>query len=268
MEMTSNGVSNSRIQTYKSCRRLYELQYVYGVKAKPTETLERGLNYHDKIEKMLKGDGLVFDENIKTNAMAVAFQKYIAPALNASVCEDWFEFYPSGSKRAVFGRIDALNSDGKLIEHKTTSSEVNGEYWNSLENNEQILTYMLAYKTNTMLYTVCRTPTIRQKKGETDEEFQQRCIDWYDEDTEHKIAVQEIFRSDEQLAEFEDMLSKTINEMYSCELFYRNPNHCHKWGRMCEYASICGHYDPEQTYVGFEIKEEYGKQKESEVLDI
>ena len=33
-------------------------------------------------------------------------------------------------------------------------------------------------------YTVCRKPTIRQKKNETDEEFFGRMVAWYDEDTE------------------------------------------------------------------------------------
>lgn len=246
--------SYSRLQTYKSCRRLYELKYVFNVKStEPIEALERGTSYHDKVELLLQGKDFVHDDS-KTSAMAEAFKKYILPNLNPVAQEEWFEYRTILGDKFV-GRIDALNADGAIIEHKTTSVEINEEYWYTRDLDEQLMSYMYAYKTRKAYYTVCRVPTIRQKKDETDEEFEKRCLEWYDDDTESKIAMREIYHTDEEIESFIKEQALTIREMDDCKLFYKNQSYCTKWGRMCEYAPICQHYDPNQVYVGFEKAE-------------
>ena len=250
-------VSNSQIQCYKSCRRLYELQYVYGVKALSTsQAIETGLGYHAKIEHLFQTGEVLMDENPKTSAMAQAFANHILPELHPVAQEEWFE-YGSGSN-AVLGRIDARNEDGAIIEHKTTSGDIDEMYWYTRYTDEQLMTYMLAYGTNKAYYTVCKTPSIRQKQNETEEQFFKRCVEWYDEDTESKIAMRLIEIPEEQLREFEYMQKATIEEMKNCKLFYRNTGYCNKWNKLCEYAPICQQYDPEQNYVGFEKKEVRG----------
>lgn len=251
-------VSNSRIQCYKSCRRMYQLKYLYGLTPVQTaEVLERGASYHDKVEEILRTGELELglwddDFNPKVSAMASAFNRWIYPSimLEVEAEEEWFS-YKTKSGNEVIGRIDARLLDGTLVEHKTTSGEINEAYWYGLENNEQILTYMAAYGTNKMLYTVCRTPTIRQKKNEDSWEFFNRCKEWYEEDTELKIAKREIWRSPEEIEEFKAEQDAVINEMSDCKLFYRNESHCMKWGGMCEYAPVCRHYDPNLEYVQF-----------------
>lgn len=252
--MAYYNASYSRIQTYKSCRRLYELKYVYGVQStEKIESLERGTSYHEKVEHLLKGEDFEHDDP-KTSAMAEAFKKYILPNLRPVAQEDWFEYETDFGDKFV-GRIDALNEDGAIIEHKTTSGEINEEYWYTRDMDEQLMTYMFAYHTRKAYYTVCRTPLLRQKKNETDEEFYQRCLDWFDEDTESKIAMREVYHTDKEIEDFIVEQAFTIKEMNNCDLFYKNQNYCTKWGRMCEYAPICQHYDPNQTYIGFERKE-------------
>lgn len=246
--------SYSKLQTYKACRRLYELKYVYGVRStEKVEALERGTSYHEKVEQIFR-TGTFEEDDPKTSAMAAAFVKYMMPYLKPVVQEEWFE-YRTQYGDTVVGRIDALNEDGAIIEHKTTSGEINEEYWYTRDTDEQLMTYMLAYGTRKAYYTVCKTPNIRQKKNETDEEFKQRCLDWYDEDTESKIAIRVIYHTDEEIEEFAKEQELIIREMDECRLFYRNQTYCTKWGRMCEYAPICQHYDPDQTYIGFEKTE-------------
>lgn len=246
--------SYSRLQTYKACRRLYQLKYVYGLRStEKIEALERGTSYHEKIESIFK-TGTFEEDDPKTSAMAAAFVKYILPQLNPVVQEEWFEYETSLGDKFV-GRIDALNADGAIIEHKTTSGEIDEEYWYTRDLDEQLMTYMYAYHTKTAYYTVCRTPNIRQKKNETDEEFRQRCFEWFDEDTDTKIAMRQVYHTDEEIADFVKEQELTIREMDECKLFYKNQSYCTKWGRMCEFAPICQHYDPEQVYVGFEKKE-------------
>lgn len=246
--------SSTSIQTYKSCRRLYELKYIHGMEpTQKPEALERGSNYHQKVEQLLSAGEFDRDSD-KTTAMADAFAKYLLPQIDAVAQEEWFEM-PFADGETLVGRIDARTPDGALIEHKTTSGDIDEAYWYSKQYDEQLMTYMLAYGTNRAIYTVCKTPNIRLKKGETEEEFVERCREWYDEDTESKIAMREIVIPQEQLDEFKVMLAQTVGEIERCTLFYRNQNYCTHWGRMCEYAPICQHYDPNEIYVGFEKRE-------------
>ena len=248
------SASYSRLQTYKSCRRLYELKYVYNVRStERIEALERGTSYHEKVAEVLRGKDFEHDDP-KTSAMAEAFRKYILPELKPVMQEEWFEYKTVFGDEFV-GRIDARNADGAIIEHKTTSGEINEEYWYTREFDEQLMSYMYAYGTNKAYYTVCRTPTIRLKKDESDEEFFERCLEWYETDTESKIAMRVICHTDAEIKEFAKEQALTIREMNECKLFYRNQSYCSKWGRWCEYAPICRHYDPNQVYVGFEKAE-------------
>ena len=190
--------SNSSIQTFKACRRLYELKYIYGLEPVDTaEALSVGLQYHDGVENLLKE--WVDYHNAKPNdcedpkirAMVFAFNLYVIPKLAAMKVkpvstEEWFEYQTKGG-HTVVGRVDGRMSGNAIIEHKTTSSSVDGAYFQKLELDEQIPTYMTAFNSDTVYYTVCQKPTIRQKKNESDDEFFGRCVDWYEEDTESKI---------------------------------------------------------------------------------
>lgn len=251
-------LSNSGIQLFKSCRRAYELKYVEGVYPLTSpEVLERGKGYHEKVEALLSGEGFEFDDP-KTDAMAMAFQKYVMPKLGkVKAVEEWFE-KPVG-EHTVIGRCDGILSDGTILEHKTTSYALDDAYIASLQNDEQILTYMWAYGVNDILYTVCKTPTIRLKQNETEDEFRQRCFDWYSEDTEQKIGTINVYRSPEEIAEFDEDLKLMAKEIEQCHNWYRVPSHCMKWGRPCEYASICRNYDPQMEYVGFERRERFNE---------
>ena len=136
------------------------------------------------------------------------------------------------------------------------------QYEYNLQWDEQILAYMLLTGKRKVWYTVCRKPTIRQKKDETEEEFFRRMVEWYDEDTENKIRLFEIARTDEEVNQFRLELIKMFNEIAFAEEqknhialaaspFYRNTCHCGMWGRRCEYSSVCLHYDPNQEYIEF-----------------
>lgn len=250
-------LSNSRIQCFKSCRRKYQLKYIENVvPVQSAEALERGKSYHEKVEMLLSGKMFDFDDP-KTDAMALAFQKHIMPKIGkVEAVEEWFE-RPIDGDRVIVGKCDGRLDSGRILEHKTTSQALDEAYVMGLQNDEQILTYMWAYGVNNILYTVCRTPTIRLKQNETDEEFRQRCFDWYSEDTEQKIGTINVYRSPEEIAEFAKDLEKMVAEIGLCTNYYRVPSHCMKWGRPCEYASICRNYDSQMEYVGFERRERY-----------
>lgn len=252
-------ISNSGIQCFKACRRMYELKYIYEIE--PVETsvaIERGLKYHEVIESILKGED--FDCNDpKISAMAKVFESQM-PVVGSMVqfdkdnVEKWFE-YKTDCGHTVVGRIDAKAKNGFVVEHKTTSGLIDGAYLQRLDFDEQIPTYMLAQKTNGVYYIVCSTPTIKQRKDETDKDFARRCYDWFDSD--RKFSVLTIHRTEDELEKFAKEQDAIINEIEDCKLFYRNPNHCMKWGRLCPYAPICMNYDPDKEYVSFTKREKY-----------
>lgn len=259
-------LSISKIKQFKSCRRAFELKYIEGLEpVRKSEALETGSNYHRLLEEL--NCGVAIDDNItdfsKERAMALAYQKYIFPNFRVVEAEKWLE-YDMGNGDKLVGIVDAIADDGHIVEHKTTGSEITDEYEYNLLWDEQILAYMLMTGERKVWYTICRKPTIRIRKDETEEEFFQRMLEWYDEDTDSKIRLLEIERTDEEVEAFRKDLFVMCDEMKSAcksKIFYRNTCHCHSWGSRCEYSSICLHYDPNQEYIDFIKGEEYGTQK-------
>ena len=243
-------VSISRVKLFKSCRRAYELKYIYGLEpVTKADALTVGSNYHEKLEELYKTGDFDASDLTKESAMATAYKKYIYPKFAVKSVEKWQEC-PLGRHKLI-GRVDGMAEDGWLVEHKTTSLDP-AEYLFNLQWDEQILAYMGMTDTRNAYYTICRKPTIRQKKGESDEEFFHRMAEWYDTDTERKIAVELIQRTDEDVEAFMRDLELTVNDMENPVCLYRNTNYCNCWGRRCEYSPVCLGYNPDLEYVGFE----------------
>lgn len=246
--------SNSKIQCYKTCRKMYERKYIDGMKwTGTTEALEQGKSYHEAVGKVLTSEIVPIDCTPKTRAMARAFMFYIAPRIPERVVEleKPFEYVTDGG-HSIIGCYDGITESGAVIEHKTTSADVNGDYRLALENNEQTLTYMLASGKHYIYYTIIKKPTIRQKANETDEQFEERCFEWYSEQTDSKISFLKIQKTPEELKEFAKLQSDTVNEIANCNLFYKNPNSCNRFNRMCEYFPICDKCDKNEEYENFQ----------------
>ena len=252
-------LSISKIKTFKACRQMYRLKYVEMLEPiQKAEALETGSNYH-KLLETLNTTGEIESGYTKEIAMATAYKKYIYPKFKVSEAEKWLE-YDLGNGDKFVGIADGIANDGHIVEHKTTSQEITEQYEYNLLWDEQILAYMLLTCMRKVWYTVCRKPTIRQKKNETDEEFFERMVAWYDEDTESKIRLLEIERTDNEVEEFRQSLEQIKATMQEAEMdnnFYKNTCHCNVWGRRCEYSSICLNYQPNAEYIDFYRKEEH-----------
>lgn len=248
--------SISKLKLFKACRRKYYFRYVEELEpVKKSEALQTGTNYHELIEWLYThGDLLdVEEDNSKELAMAVAYWKYIYPKFKVTAVEEW-KSKLCGTHMMV-GRIDAIAEDGSLVEHKTTSMSLD-EFEYDLQWDEQMLVYMWLTNTTSIWYTMIRKPTIRQKKNESDEEFFKRMVEWYDEDTDNRIRVVKLERTQKEINECMDGLVTTMNDICNLEgeeggAWYRNTCYCNYWGRRCEYANICLNYDPKENYVEF-----------------
>ena len=253
-------ISISKIRAFKSCRRLYQLRYIEKlVPEKLPQALELGISYHKLLEKIHKGDdSLEYEEYGKDLAMAFAYRKYIWPHLKVfSDIEKRIEYQLTEDCQLV-GIVDGMTADGVIMEHKTTSLNLE-EFEYMLQWDEQVLAYMLATGSRKMVFTVIKKPTIRQRKTETDEEFFNRCIHWYDEDPRERTRIITVERSDAEVKEFEEELKKVAVDIKTAEendSLYKNTGYCKKWGRLCEYAPICLSYKSGEECFGFEKKED------------
>lgn len=260
-------LSISRIKTFKSCRRMYQLKYIEGLMPREkAEALEIGTNYHKLLEELnATGQHWDYVDLSKERAMAEAYYRYIFPRFKVTEAEKELVF-DLGDGNELFGIVDGIANDGHIVEHKTTGSEITEQYEYNLLWDEQILAYMLLTGERKVWYTVCRKPTIRQKQNETEEEFFYRMCEWYDTDTDSKIRLLEIERTDEEVEQFRLELVSMLDTMKKAESvgeYYKNTCHCNMYGRRCEYSSVCLHYDPNQQYLEFERGEATNGTKEN-----
>lgn len=249
-------LSNSRIKTFKACRRMYQLKYVEGLTpVVKSDALKVGSNYHKLIEELYNTGNLPASDGgwTKELAMAAAYAKYIYPKFKVTTTEKWVE-YDLGNGDKLVGVIDAVCEDGTLVEHKTCGYPVTEAYEYGLQWDDQLLAYMLITGQRKMWYTVCRKPTIRQRSGESDKDFFDRMVYWYDDETDSKIRLIEVTRTDAEVEEFRhslEVIKATMQEAEQQKNYYTNPCHCNAYGGRCEYSSVCLHYDPNQQYIDF-----------------
>jgi hypothetical protein len=246
------NISYSEIRCYKTCRRKYYLAYVEGLKPiNPPEPLSTGSSFHEKVAAILK-DGAFEYTGDKTDAMAYAWMTYALPKLPAlsNSPEEFFEveLAPDVTLRGV---VDARAVDGLPVEHKTCGYSIDEKYQHRLLWDDQVPTYLIYSGDNEMWYTVVQKPSIRIKKGETDEQFHERMIRWYDDETDSKVQVFKVRRDRDELEEKREEIIAIAREINECKFHYRNPSACSILG--CEYESICLEYDPEFV-IGFERK--------------
>ena len=241
------NLTASMLRTYKSCPRLYELQYIKMLKpAVAAEYLTTGTNYHSAVENILKGEP--FDNTGIVGAMAGAFNRFI-PWRDWGVEHIEYQFDLSLTSFChMQGKIDAICKDGTPIEHKTTSAAINEKYIHNLAWDDQVSFYLLALSllnekpVTRVIYTVCQKPTIRMKKNQTAEEYIEEVKGWY---TPEKIQALEVVRSVAELKETEEEVRYIVSEIRKRKHFYRNPRHCSMIS--CPYSAICLNYDPEIT---------------------
>ena len=243
--------SISRINCFKACRRMYFLKYVEGIVPVSTpEALETGRNYHARIEALYTGEEIANDYS-KDAAMAEAYKRFIMPKVR--IVKPEIALTKQIGNHVLEGIVDGVADDGNIVEHKSTSADLkSGEFEYNLQWDEQVPAYMSLTGARMCHYTACQKPTIRQKQNETDEEFYQRMIDWYDES---KIVTFDVYRTDEEIKAFEEDFVRICDEMERAEYMYRNTRQCMAYGRRCEYAGICLNYDPNEDYVDFIKKE-------------
>lgn len=147
------------------------------------------------------------------------------------------------------GKVDGLlrrKSDDTLwvLEHKTTSEEIRGfgPYWQRLSIDHQISYYILATGAQGVLYDVLRKPAIRICRGESVDEFQQRCTETIGADRERYYQFREIHKTSDDIREAAGDLwqqAQLLGLAQKQAFFPRNSGACRSiWG-MCPFLDVC-----------------------------
>lgn len=245
-------LSPSKIRCYTSCQKKYD--FIYNEQLEPLEKAEcllQGGSYHEKVAKILKGEEYE-KTNDKIDVMAEVFKKYILPKL-PQIKDVEIHAEKDFGTFDLHGYIDAVTIDGIPVEHKTTSMPVDEFYTNRLNWDMQVPIYMILTEKRDCLYTVMQKPTIRQKQSETEEQFLQRCLEWYETDTKKKVGVFKIVRTEQELLDKSNEITMIAVEMQNKMFYFRNPSDCSIMG--CPYSSICLDYDRAVMPIGFKKKE-------------
>ncbi|GEM_PF-2712346 len=238
----------SQVRAYKSCRRLYELQFIDCLK--PIEEYEPyavGRNYHSKISSIVK-TGEFEKTNDKTDAMAQAFKNFILPKI---VCDKTETEFKTRLCQGIYlkGKVDGISKGNIVIEHKTMYGAAGEDFEEKLKIDDQIMIYMIGTGANELIYTVCQKPTIKLRQNESNEDYIKRCYEWYDES---KTSIYKIRKTDKELAEKKAELIRIAKEIRRGKYWHRNPYNCKVLA--CVYDKICENYNP--AYMAGFIKKE------------
>lgn len=279
-------LTHSSLTDFKNCRRkfYYRNELLLAPRIRKT-SLSLGSAVHKGIEtrsieealKMLEG---IFpssqDEADSVETMCVTCQAmlegYLAQyeAFDDAMAEIQFSIPiinpATGHKSNSFllqGKADGLAKiDGKnwLVEYKTAGM-IDKNYIDKLNLDTQITTYIyalqrfLSIKIEGVIYRILRKPTIRQTKKETVFQFQDRLIQDYKDRPEFYFHEEILYRSQDDLTEFEKELWDLTQTMLHCQRsdgWYTNTGRCSDWG-MCSYSALC--LKQPDAMVLFETKE-------------
>ena len=149
-------------------------------------------------------------------------------------------------KSFLSGKIDGIiqrKSDGKyyILEHKTASI-VDDAYVSQKSIDSQTMLYASCIhhthgiKISGAIHDIITKQKIRQKKGESPEEFRERLIS---DVTNENFTRIEVEFSDEQMDEFEQDLESAIDDITFCDRYYKCTGSCIGRYGACEYLPIC-----------------------------
>jgi len=291
-------LTNSTIGQFKNCRRAYyyrnTLQLVPRIEKEPKgigSAVHKGLEIGNVEEALTVFDDIFpFDQD---EANKIEVNKAIVQAMLEGYFERFGICFPEAEERkpelifeipiinpitraksrsfVLGGKPDDLvkiNGQWWLVEYKTAGT-VDKSYIDKLMLDTQITTYIYAIqkfcniKITGVIYRILRKPSIRQTKKETVNQFINRLIQDYKNRPEFYFYEEKLYRSQEDLAEFEADLWWLTQDMLKCQregLWYKNTSRCKDWGK-CEYIPLCAKYPDakdlfKQKEVNSELKEE------------
>jgi CRISPR/Cas system-associated exonuclease Cas4 (RecB family) len=271
-------ITHSSLQCFQSCRQKYKLRYLDGIiPREKSDALDFGTHMHELLETYFKhieanqtfqsnsdedesiigmlgskADKMNLSpiESAKLMGLMYGYQrKYYASDVNEfEVVDVEKEFSVTTPFEGVLiaGKADGIlrsKSDGRyyILEHKTASN-VDDAYIAQKDIDSQTMTYALCLEQEMgieiygVIHDIIIKQKIRQKKGETEEEFCERLLEEVTDDNFERITV--VFDRD-RLAEFNDELLASCEDVKNCHRFYKCTGNCLGRFGACDYLPLC-----------------------------
>lgn len=205
---------------------------------------ERDETMRAKAEAMLVGYVAQWaDQPVKVIATQVGFQ---VPILHPETGEAHPEY-------EYIGALDGIawvNGRKMVLESKTSGEDISpgSAYWQRVVAlDPQVSMYLLASEQDGLdvegcLYDVARKPDLRPKAKETPDEYRERCALDIQARPDHYYQRREVVRLEHEARAYQQDLwdyACMLTEAGRLGRFPRNPDHCRKFGRACEYLAVC-----------------------------
>lgn len=244
--MNNNHLSVTQLKMYLRCPLQYKFRYIDGLKIPPASALTLGKSIHSALEvnyirKIKTKDDLpikqltdlfsdfwdsgvketVFEEDEKPGqvkdegiGLISAYHKQVSPAIQPKIVEKEFELSFQNVDYTLKGRLDLVDSQDIIIDHKTTKRSMPED---SAANDIQLTCYAFAY---------------RQVFG-----LQENALR-FDVMVRNKIPkIQQLptQRTQEDIDRFLKILAY-VSKAIKTGIFYPNENH---FCGMCGYKELC-----------------------------
>lgn len=262
--------THSRIKARMNCPRLEHLRYTEElVPIGRSAALDIGTAVHKGIEEWSVEEALKTFDGIEPTDQNEADEIEIAKATVEGMLTGYMSrFEPfrrhtpekefrlplllTGGKKSrkhfIAGKIDDIvhELDGDWIVEYKTAGQLNGAYFDRLYVDEQITMYCYAAKRMGfnpigVIYRVIRKPTIRPRKEESISQYTKRLIEEYGSRPEFYFYEQRLYRSQSELASFEESLRERILSFEKDKRAgrnYMNTGHCCVYAG-CRYLPLC-----------------------------
>lgn len=266
--------SHSRINCFKQCPKMFDYKYnghLYKIDG-DSDSLMMGSAFHrgielgdiGKLEQELDNNNDFLSEGNETNKIIVLamveafFNKF--PHHNEGNVQHEVKIETEFGNHPFIMFADALieEPDGYILREYKTASRIDSTYIDKLKFNDQISRYCLAIEkefhkpVKRIEYYVAKKPLLRQKNGETLEQFRNRLVEKITED-EESIQYFELTRTREQLDEELSDLIYDMDTISKTTHYTKNLSACSCYGN-CPYLELCmKEKDAELLY---EIREE------------
>lgn len=240
--MTLGPHSHSELACARRCLREYH--YRYDLRREPVQVAEaltigkrvdRALKSRDTTDCLPKERALVLAHEVRWRTKPITIER---TDVGFSVMLDGVE---------MVGELDAIGTiDGERVgvEYKTTSEDLSAgsTYWKRITRvDPQASIYLAALEPmgiRKLVFDVLRKSALRERKNESPDELFNRTVedisarpDWY-------YARQPIVRLDHERESFAEDIRETA-ELIQLGKRPRNPDACIRFGRECEYLSVC-----------------------------
>lgn len=264
-------ITHSSLSRFKSCRRSYYYRYVLGLVPRiNSEALRLGSLVHKGLEigreaALAETQGVyaatqeeaseLETMRITADSMLTGYAKALPPLdlIQTEIPFDLTLRNPAtrrcSPKFILAGKVDGLakrNTGIYLVEYKT-ASVIDRQYVERLALDSQVTLYIYALqrlmdrRIDGVIYRVLRKPSIRQRQNESITQFQDRLVEDYLKRPEWYFYEELLFRSQEDIQEFEKELwqvAQDLKDTMNSGRWYRNTSRCSDYG-LCTYSHLC-----------------------------